>query len=121
MNIGVGALKQVPRWTTLSTAPEQGILELVPPDRTDECPGSTPGPMNMALRVPWIYPGPMNVGLRMSSAPWNSSSILSSSLSDPYASEARSLFPQNHVLALVQFLDFPALRILKKQFPGVVV
>ncbi len=48
---------------------------------------------------------------RMSSALWNSSANLCSSLSDPYASEASSPFPNNNLFNIVQFLNFPALRI----------
>ncbi len=40
----------------------------------------------------------------------SSSSILCSSLSDPYASEASSPFPNNEFLNFVQFLNFPVLR-----------
>jgi hypothetical protein len=43
---------------------------------------------------------------RTTPAPWNSSSILCSSLSDPYASEASSPFPNNHSFNLEQFREF---------------
>jgi hypothetical protein len=43
---------------------------------------------------------------RISAALWSSSLIWSSSLNDPYASEASSPFPNNNLLNIVQFLNF---------------
>jgi hypothetical protein len=68
-----------PRWTVLSTAPD-GLKH-------------APDGFKHAPDLPRTTP-----------APWNSSSILCSSLSDPYASEASSPFPNNHSFNLEQFL-----------------
>jgi hypothetical protein len=67
-------------------------------------------PMDLAgprLVLPWMDGFKHAPDLpRTTPAPWNSSSILCSSLSDPYASEASSPFPNNHSFNLEQFREF---------------